>query len=47
MPSMMEIGAMAGLAVLIVIIIGSIASLWPAYRSSRMSPYEAIRCEGQ
>jgi putative ABC transport system permease protein len=45
MPSMAEIGAMAGLALLIVISIGSIASLWPAYRSSMMNPYDAIRDE--
>ncbi|WP_292345984.1 MULTISPECIES: ABC transporter permease [unclassified Methanoregula] len=45
-PTVIEIGAMAGLALLIVIFIGSISSLWPAYRGSLMNPYEAIRSEG-
>jgi putative ABC transport system permease protein len=43
MPPLMEIGSMAGLALLVVIVIGSMASLWPAYQSSMMNPYEAIR----
>jgi putative ABC transport system permease protein len=47
MPAMMEIGSMAGLALLVVIVIGSVASLWPAYQSSMMNPYDAIRREGQ
>jgi ABC-type antimicrobial peptide transport system permease subunit len=32
-------------ALLVVIAIGSISSLWPAYQSSRMNPYDAIRGE--
>jgi putative ABC transport system permease protein len=47
MPPLMEIGSMAGLALLVVIVIGSLASLWPAYQSSMMNPYDAIRREGQ
>jgi len=47
MPPLMEIGSMAGLALLVVIVIGSVASLWPAYQSSKMNPYDAIRREGQ
>jgi putative ABC transport system permease protein len=43
MPPLVETGSMAGLALLVVITIGSISSLLPAYRSSRMNPYEAIR----
>jgi len=43
MPPLMEIGSMAGLALLVVIVIGSMASLWPAYQSSMMNPYDAIR----
>jgi putative ABC transport system permease protein len=46
MPQLIEIGSMAGLALLVVIIIGSISSLWPAYRSSTMNPYDAIRQDG-
>jgi len=46
MPPLMEIGSMAGLALLVVITIGSISSLWPAYQSSMMNPYDAIRREG-
>jgi putative ABC transport system permease protein len=38
-----ETGVMAAVALGIVILAGSIASLWPAYRSSRMNPYDAIR----
>jgi putative ABC transport system permease protein len=38
---------MAGLAVFVVITIGSIAALWPAYQSSTITPYDAIRNEGQ
>jgi putative ABC transport system permease protein len=34
---------MAAFALGVVVLIGSIASLWPAYRSSRMNPYDAIR----
>ena len=47
MPSLTEIGSMAGLALLVVILIGSVASLWPAYQTSRMNPYDAIRNEGK
>jgi putative ABC transport system permease protein len=46
MPPLMEIGSMAGLALLVVMVIGSVASLWPAYQSSMMNPYDAIRNEG-
>ena len=45
-PPLMEIGSMAGLALLVVMVIGSVASLWPAYQSSMMNPYDAIRSEG-
>jgi ABC-type antimicrobial peptide transport system permease subunit len=34
---------MAGLALAIVILVGSLSALWPAWRSSRMNPYDAIR----
>jgi putative ABC transport system permease protein len=47
MPSLVEISLMAGVALLVVISIGSVSSLWPAYRSSMMNPYDAIRCEGR
>lgn len=47
MPPLIEIGSMAGLALFVVITIGSISSLWPAYQSSMMNPYDAIRSEGQ
>jgi putative ABC transport system permease protein len=46
MPPLFEIFLMAGLALLVVILIGSLASLWPAYRSSTMNPYDAIRSGG-
>lgn len=42
-PPLAETGVMAAVALGIVILAGSIASLWPAYRSSRMNPYDAIR----
>jgi putative ABC transport system permease protein len=45
MPPLVEIGSMAGLALFVVIVIGSVASLWPAYRSSMMNPYDAIRSD--
>jgi putative ABC transport system permease protein len=45
MPPLIEICSMAGLALLIVITIGTISALWPAYRSSMMNPYDAIRGE--
>jgi putative ABC transport system permease protein len=44
-PQLARISQMAGLALLVVIAIGSISSLWPAYQSSRMNPYDAIRKE--
>jgi putative ABC transport system permease protein len=47
MPAPADIGQMAGLALFAVIAIGSVSSLWPAYRSSTMNPYDAIRREGQ
>jgi putative ABC transport system permease protein len=47
MPSVPRISLIAGMALLVVIFIGSISSLWPAYRSSAMNPYDAIRSEGQ
>jgi putative ABC transport system permease protein len=45
MPPLIEIVSMAGLALFVVIVIGSVASIWPAYRSSTMNPYNAIRLE--
>jgi putative ABC transport system permease protein len=42
-PPLIEICSMAGQALLVVIIIGSISALWPAYQSSAMNPYDAIR----
>jgi putative ABC transport system permease protein len=47
MPSITKISIMAAIALLVVISIGSISSLWPAYRSSTMNPYDAIRLEGR
>jgi putative ABC transport system permease protein len=47
MPSIAEITIMGGIALAVVILIGSISSLWPAYHSSTMNPYEAIRSEGR
>jgi len=44
-PPLIEIGSMEGLALFVIITIGSISSLWPAYQSSRMNPYDAIRSE--
>ena len=44
-PQLARISQMAGLALLVVIAIGSISSLWPAYQSSRMNPYDAIRSD--
>jgi putative ABC transport system permease protein len=44
-PTPAEISLMAGLALFVVISIGSISSLWPAYQSSMMNPYDAIRRE--
>jgi putative ABC transport system permease protein len=45
-PSFMEIGLMTALSLGVVITLGSISSLWPAYKSSTMNPYDAIRQEG-
>jgi ABC-type antimicrobial peptide transport system permease subunit len=36
---------MGGIAIAVVIVIGSLSTLLPAYRSSRMNPYDAIRNE--
>jgi putative ABC transport system permease protein len=47
MPANAEIGFMAVMALSVVIAIGSIASLYPAYRCSMMNPYDAIRSEEQ
>jgi putative ABC transport system permease protein len=47
LPTSVETGLMAGLAVTVVVVIGSLASLWPAYKISTMNPYDAIRSEGQ
>lgn len=47
MPSLPETGGMALIATVIVIVLGFVAALLPAYRSSRMNPYEAIRLDGQ
>jgi putative ABC transport system permease protein len=47
LPTGVEAGLMAGLAITVVIVIGSLASLLPAYYSSMMNPYDAIRSEGQ
>ena len=38
MPSVTETGMMGGIALVVVILMGSISSLWPAYRSSTMIP---------
>jgi putative ABC transport system permease protein len=46
MPGMAEAGLTACIAVLGVIAIGGVASLYPAYQSSRMNPYDAIHREG-
>jgi len=43
MPSATGIGEITVITLFIVLTIGSIASLWPAYRSSIMNPYDAIR----
>ena len=43
MPSYTDTAVMAGIALFVVIAIGSLSSLWPAYRSSIMNPYDAIR----
>ena len=46
MPDPGTTALMAGLAVFVVIAIGSVAALWPAYQSSTITPYDAIRNEG-
>ena len=43
MPAPADIGQMAGVALFTIIVIGSVSSLWPAYQSSTMNAYEAIR----
>ena len=47
MPSATGISMIIVISLFVVIAIGSIASLWPAYRSSMMNPYDAIRSKGQ
>jgi putative ABC transport system permease protein len=47
MPSPGTTVLMAAFAVFVVIVVGSIAAFWPAYQSSTMTPYDAIRCEGR
>jgi ABC-type antimicrobial peptide transport system permease subunit len=42
-PPFLETAMMAAPTLCIVILIGSLAALWPAWRISRMNPYEAIR----
>jgi putative ABC transport system permease protein len=42
-PSVGETGMMAAIAIAIVILVTGLASLWPAWRSSRMNPWDAIR----
>ena len=42
-PPFLETGMMAALTLFIVILIGSVAAIWPAWRISRMNPYDAIR----
>jgi putative ABC transport system permease protein len=44
-PPAAGIAMMAGITLGIVILVGSLAALWPAWRSSRMNPYDAIRDE--
>ena len=45
MPSEAEIGQITAITLIIVIVIGALASLLPAYSSSTMNPYDAIRSE--
>lgn len=45
MPSSASITLLTVMTLIIVLIIGTVASLWPAYRSSTMDAYEAIRSE--
>jgi ABC-type antimicrobial peptide transport system permease subunit len=42
-PPVVETGMMAALTLCIVILIGTISALWPAWWISRMNPYDAIR----
>jgi putative ABC transport system permease protein len=42
-PPVPEAAMMGAIALSIVILVASSASLWPAYRSSRMNPWDAIR----
>ncbi|MCX6694021.1 MAG: FtsX-like permease family protein [Methanomicrobiales archaeon] len=46
LPTVADIGMMAGVALLVVITLGSISSIYPAYQSSTISPYDAIRKNG-
>ena len=45
MPSVAGISQITAITLIIVIIIGALASLLPAYSSSTMNPYDAIRSE--
>ncbi len=45
LPGLAETGVMVLTALSAVIIIGTISALWPAYQSSAMNPYDAIRKE--
>jgi putative ABC transport system permease protein len=47
LPTGAETGLMAGLALLVVIVIGSVSSLWPAYQSSLLNPHDAIHGDRQ
>ena len=42
-PESADIALMAGVALFVVIVIGGLSSLWPAYRSSAINTYDAIR----
>ncbi|MDD1718951.1 MAG: ABC transporter permease [Methanoregulaceae archaeon] len=46
MPSAMETLVLAGFAMSAVVLIAVVSSLYPAFRISRMSPYDAIRSGG-
>jgi ABC-type antimicrobial peptide transport system permease subunit len=47
MPSAAGISMIIVITLFVLIAIGKIASLWPAYRSNTMKPYDSIRGEGQ
>lgn len=46
-PSIVEIGAYAGTALLVVIAMACISSIYPAFRAGSMNPLDAIREEGR